>query len=267
MQAQALCLAASQIAKGGGTTYGSGLTAIAGQGLNIVLEDLKLNKNLKVNRVTQMLTVLPGGYGPFALEADYLRTYDLFYPLPTSGGGTASSMTQFLVPITMEQFDAEFKSPSISNYPYEFATDLSTQAQTTTSAGELFIYPQTSGALVLTHRYMMNQPDIASPELSTVTPWFAFTKYLIHATAAWVMGITGDDRQAVYLEQAEEMLRPHLIMEGDEQQAVHGIRLDPRFFKFHRNLKPTKASPFAWAILTLGASMFCAAESWTHFLA
>lgn len=258
MQAQAICLLASQIAKGGGTAFGTGFSQIAGQGLNLVLEDLQLNKDLKINRFTQMFTVGPNAYGPFYLEADYLRTYDLFYPLPVSGGGTQSSMTQFLVPITMEQFDAEFKSPSISNYPYEFATDLSTQAKaaaaaavaastgvaTATSMGTLFIYPQSSGSIVLTHRYMVAQPAISSPHLSTVVPWFPFTKYLIHASAAFVMGVTGDERQPLFEQQAEEMLRPHLIMDGDEQQTVHEIKLDPRHFKFHRNLKPTKASPF-----------------------
>lgn len=258
MEARAICLQASQIAKGGGTSYGAGMTPTAGIGLNLVLEDLVLNKNLKVNRVTEYIEIQPGGYGPFYLEDDYLRTYDLFYPLPTSGGATDSSMTQFLVPITMEQFDAEFKSPSISNYPYEFATDLSTQAQVTaaaaaaaatgdpdaTSAGNLFVYPQTSGAIILTHRYMKKQPEIASPQTSLEVPWFQFTRYLIHATAAYVMGITGDERQATFLAQCEEMLRPHLIMDGDEQQTVQSIRLDPRHFKFRRSLKPTKASPF-----------------------
>jgi len=248
------------IAKGGPGSgqYGAGQTPIAGVGLNLILEDLMLNKDLKVNRVTQMFTIQPGGYGPFYLEDDYLRTYDLFYPLPTSGGSTASSMTQFLVPVTMEQFDAEFKSPSISNYPYEFATDLSTQAQASataaavaatgdplaTSMGNLYIYPQTSGALVLTHRYMRRQPYIASPQTSTETPWFPFTLYLIHATAAYMMGITGDDRHDAFLAQCDEMLRPHLIMDGDEQQTVRAIKLDPRHFHFHRGLKPTKASPF-----------------------
>jgi hypothetical protein len=250
MQAKQICLLANQIAKGAAT----GMVAIAGQWLNLVLEDLKLNKDLKVNRVTQSITVQPGLYGPFPLEADYLRTYDLFYPLPTSGGGTSSSMTQFLVPITMEQFDAEFKSPSISNYPYEFATDLSTDAQvwtggtpgsgTKTSAGSLFIYPQTSGAITMTHRYMVNQPDIPAPETSNVTPWFPYTEYLITATAAGMMGVTGDDRSDAYRARAQDMLRPHLIMEGDEQKAVHNIVLDPRRFHFHRGLKPTKASPF-----------------------
>jgi len=249
MQASAICLLASRIAKGG-----TGMVQIAGQFLNLVLEDLKLNKDLKVNRVTQSVTVSAGIYGPFALEADYLRTYDLWYPLPTSGGGTSSSLTQFLVPITMEQFDAEFKSPSISNYPYEFATDTSTDAQvwsggspgvgTLTSAGQFFIYPQTSGSITLTHRYMRNQPDIVNPSGSAQTPWFPFTQYLIHATAAHMMGVTGDDREAQFLRECDEMLRPHLIMEGDEQQAVKNIRLDPRHWKFNRGLKPTKAQPY-----------------------
>ena len=248
MQASAICLMASRIAKGG-----AGMVSIAGQWLNLVLEDLKLNKNLKVNRVTQSITVQPGVYGPFALEADYLRTYDLFYPLPVAGGGTASSMTQFLTPVTMAQFDAEFKSPSISNYPYEFATDLSTQAQvwsggsqgsgTLTSAGQLFVYPQSSGTIVMTHRYMKDQPDMATPETSTQAPWFEYTEYLITATAANMMGVTGDDRFAQYRQMAQDMLRPHLIMEGDEQEAVHSVDLDPRRFKFKRGLKPTKASP------------------------
>lgn len=239
MQAQAICLLASREAKGG-----TGMVAIAGQYLNLVLEELKLIRNLQVNRVTQSLTVQPGIYGPFNLESDFLRTYDMFYPLPTSGGGTASSMTQFLVPITMEQFDAEFKSPSISNYPYEYATDLSTQAKTASaSAGQFVIYPQTSGQIVLTHRYMKNQPDLINPSTSAETPWFAFTDYLIKATAGRMMGLTGDDRQSQYLAEAENMLRPYLIQEGDEQQAVHNIRLDPRHFKVKTGLKPTKASP------------------------
>lgn len=243
MDAQTICLRASQISKGGGVRTGEGMTLIAGEGLNLILERLKYIFDLKMNRVTQLLTVSAGTYGPFALEADYLRTYDLFYPLPTSVGPNGSSAIQFLTPITMQQFDAEFKSPVVSNYPYEFATDLSTQVRTLLTAGNLFIYPQTTGQIVLTHRYMKNQPDIASPYLSVEVPWFPYTEYLIQATAAYVMGITGDDRQPTFVQQAEEMLRPYLIMTGDEQQAVHEIKLDARHFRFHRNLRRTKSQP------------------------
>jgi hypothetical protein len=229
------------------------MVSIAGQFLNMVLEDLKYNRNLKINRVTQMITVSVGTYGPFALESDYLRTYDLFFPLPTSGGATQGGLTEFLYPVTMEQFDAEFKAPSMSNYPYEYATDLSTDAQvwsggtqgsgTITSAGQLFIYPQSSGTITLTHRYMSNQPDIATPETSSTIPWFPFTQYLIRQTAALMMGVTGDDREATYLAENEKMLRPFLIMEGDEQATTHQIKLDPLHFKGPRGLKNTKAAP------------------------
>lgn len=221
------------------------MVSIAGQYLNLVLEDLKLIRNLKVNRVTQLLTLQPGAYGPFPLEADYLRTYDLFYPMPASGGGTSSGITIKLIPITMEQFDMEFKSPSVSNYPYEFATDLSTQAIVPgVSAGNLFIYPQTSGQLVLTHRYMKDQPDITAPETSAVVPWFSSSDYLVRATAARMTATTGDDRHDAWMAEADKILRPHLVQEGDEQETVKSIRLDPRHFRTNRGAKPVKAYPF-----------------------
>ena len=249
MQAQIICTRASGIAKGG-----TGMVSIAGQYLNLVLQDLKLNRDLKVNRVTRILTFPAATFGPLALEADYLRTYDLFYEIPSVGGVTGSSQTLFLHPVTMEQYDAEFKDVQETNYPYEYATDLSTNAQTwsggsqgsgtMTSAGGLYIYPASSGTIALTHRYMKNQPDIVSPQTSSLEPWFPYAMYLITATAAMMMGETGDDRAGEYTIRSEAMLRPYLIQEGDEQQTVRNIRLDPRHFRFHRGLKPTKASPF-----------------------
>lgn len=388
------------------------MVALAGQYLNLALQDLKLHRNLKVNRVTQVLTVSAGTYGPFALESDYLRTYDLFYQIQGPNGET-----QFLTPISMEQFDAKFKGTATADYPTEFATDLSTQVATfanpvggsvtsivpatpgigylslpgiafggpgagaaatatltcvgffanwangsgylpndivtlvggtftrpatlrviepgfgmqvvdggaytvlpgnpavvagnlnitgdagtlavsggsglgmqvrvtwgvgtctvtaggagyvtapvansfggtpnssatfTTavapigggSAGNLYIYPQANGSIALTHRYMRDQPDIVSPETSSVIPWFNYQDYLVKQTAARLMGITGDDRQSSYLTECENMLRPHLIMQGDEQQTVQRVRLDPETFKTGRGVRPTKVNPY-----------------------
>lgn len=378
------------------------MVALAGEKLNLVLQDLKLNRDLKVNRVTTTLQLQGGTNGPFNLPMDYLRTYDMFFPLQGPNG-----MTQFLHPITMEQYDQEFKAAQTANYPYEFATDLSTQAQAasgtpsntgtvdsvtvgnpgtgyvnppgafftggggtgatcvphlsylaaaipaggagytagdiltvvggaglrparfsatvaagvvvgvvpidggdyttypgiaaattggtgagctltlangiissilvtnpgsgytsapavtilpqngfptatavlgTTGAqngkGQLYIYPQSTGLIAVTHRYMRDQPDIANPSTSTETPWFPYDAYLIKATAEMMMGITGDDRQPQYSTRCEEMLRPHLIMEGDEQQTVHAVRLDPRHFRTNRGLRPTKQNPW-----------------------
>lgn len=233
MQASALCLLISRTAKGG-----TGMVAIAGQCLNLVLEDLKLTRNLKMNRVTQTINVLSASNGPFTLESDYLRGYDLSYALP---GGEP----QFLNPVTMEQYDAENKTVQPSNYPYEYATDLSTQAQTASgSKGYLYIYPQSNGVLPLTHRYMRDQPDIVTPETSSTVPWFPFNEYLLEAAASLMMGITGDDRKDAFAAAAEKKLAPYLIMQGDEQAAIVEMKLDPRRFRTARATRPTKAMPY-----------------------
>lgn len=272
MQLRVICDLASGIAKGG-----HGMVGLAGQYLTGVLEELVLIRDLKMNRVTTTITVSPGTYGPFALEADYLRTYDIFYQIPAMGGGGApSSQTLFLNPITMEQFDAEFKSPTQTSYPYEWASDTSTDAQTwsgtttgsgsMTSAGGLYIYPASNGVLTLNHRYMKKQPDYATPQLSQLEPWFPYSDYLITATAAKMCRQTGDDRWAALWEQAENMLRPFLIQQGDEQETVQAVRLDPRHFRISRNLRPVKIYPYAIGIIFTSGSMFSAALSLSHFV-
>jgi hypothetical protein len=203
--------------------------------LNLALKDLWLHRDLKVNRVTQTLTAQSGTFGPFPLEADYQRTYDMFY--------LQNNLPYFLRPASMEEFDMEFKDPTVSNYPYEYATDLSTQAKLASgTAGQVYIYPASSGQLAITHRYMVQQPEITTPESSSVVPWFEDQDYLIKATAMRLMDQTDDERQATFLTQCENMLRTHLIMQGDEQQIVNHVKLDPRAFHNYRSLKPTKVT-------------------------
>jgi hypothetical protein len=207
-----------------------------GQFLNMTLEDLWLHRDLKINRVTEFITVAANNFGPFVLPQNYQRTYDLFFQ--------QNNLPYFLNPISTEEYDQEFKDPSIANYPYEFMTilydEVTALAQVPPSAGQLFIYPQSSGQIVLTHRYMVKQPDIATPEQSTVIPWFPDQDYLITATAARLMQITDDTRRPEFLAERDKMLRIQLIMEGDEQQVVKSVRLDPRRFHSNRTLKSTK---------------------------
>ncbi|QTD88885.1 hypothetical protein [Burkholderia anthina] len=228
LQAQQIVARACAVAKCPGFIQQGGIY------LNMVLEDLWLHRDLKINRVTEFLTVQANNYGPFALPLNYLRPYDLFFQ--------QNNLPYFLHPISTEEWDQEFKDPSIANYPYEFMTILydETTAQANQSAGQLFIYPQSSGQITLTHRYMVKQPDITTPETSAVIPWFPDQQYLIKATAVELMGETDDTRQEVWRAQCEAMLRTHLIMEGDEQQVVKSVRLDPRRFHTNRTLKPTK---------------------------
>ncbi|RQX81799.1 hypothetical protein DF034_17440 [Burkholderia anthina] len=228
LQASQIVARACAVAKCPGFTQQGGIY------LNMVLEDLWLHRDLKINRVTESLVVQANNYGPFALPLNYLRPYDLFFQ--------QNNLPYFLHPISTEEWDQEFKDPSIANYPYEFMTILydETTAQANNSAGQLFIYPQSSGQITLTHRYMVKQPDIATPETSTVIPWFPDQQYLIKATAVELMGETDDTRQESWRAQCEAMLRTHIIMEGDEQQVVKSVRLDPRRFHTNRTLKPTK---------------------------
>ncbi|MHB9838515.1 hypothetical protein Q8F57_027175 [Paraburkholderia terrae] len=228
LQAQQIVQRACAIAKCPGWLSQGGIY------LNMVLEDLWLHRDLKINRVTEPLVVAANNYGPFTLPLNYLRTYDLFF--------LQNNLPYFLHPISTEEWDQEFKDPSIANYPYEFMTLLydETTAQANNSAGQIFIYPQSSGQITLTHRYMVKQPDISTPESSTVIPWFPDQNYLIKATAVELMGETDDTRQESFRAQCETMLRTHLIMEGDEQAVVKSIRLDPRRFHTNRTLKPTK---------------------------
>ena len=211
-----------------------GFIVQGGQYLNLALKDLWLHRDLKVNRKTQPIVVQANSNGPFSLETDYQRSYDLFY--------LNAGLPYFLKPAAMSMYDAMFKDPSISDYPYLYATDLSSEAIIASSAaGQLYIYPQSSGQITLTHRYMRKQSDITTPETSSTVPWFEDQDYLIKATAYRLMGITDDERQAKYMQDCENMLRIHLIMAADdEQQIVRSVKLDPWRFRGNRSYKATK---------------------------
>ena len=212
-----------------------GYIQIGGRQLNLVLNDLCLHRDLKMNRIKSTIAVTAGINGPFALTADYLRTYDIFY--------TINNFPYFLFPLGQDEYDALFKDPSIANYPYAFTTDLTAQA--TQSAGSLFIFPQSTTSLSLTHRYMINRSDIASPESSATVPWFPDQDYLVRATACRIMDITDDARREQMKKDCEDMLKTHLIMgDGDEQKVVKSIRLDPQRFHTNRALRPTKLNPY-----------------------
>lgn len=186
-------------------------------------------------RQQETITVIVGINGPFLLPANYLRTYDLFY--------TVNNFPYFLFPLGQDQYDALFKDPSIANYPYAYTTDLT--AQQTQGQGSLFIFPQSTTPLFMTHRYMIRMADISSPENSSTVPWFQDQDYLVHATATRLMKTTDDGRYDKFVADGNDMLRIHLIMgDGDEQKVVKEIRLDPQRFHMNRTLRPTKLNPY-----------------------
>jgi len=211
-----------------------GYTSYGGQCLNLVLSDLVLHRNLKVNLVSSTIAVPANNNGPFQLETNYLRTYDLFYVI--------TDIPYKLNQCTLQQYDSDPNKTTIANYPYEFATDLS--GVPTNGYGVIYIYPQSNMGVTLNHRYFVQQADIATPETSSVIPWFSDQDYLIHATATRMMKITDDSRFGEFSAMGESLLEKHLLMEGDEQSVVKSVQLDPRRFKVGGSLKPTKVEPF-----------------------
>lgn len=214
-----------------------GFKTQGGRALNLVLTDLVLHRNLKVNLVSATIPVVANSNGPFTLESDYLRTYELMYYI--------NDQPYFLRPSNRQQFDSEPNKSTTSNYPYEWATDLSPEgANPDTPSGLLYVYPQSNQGLTLTHRYFIQRPDLATPETSATIPWFSDQDYLIQATAARMMRITDDTRYAIFMAASESMLKAHLLTEGDEQQVVKEVQLDPRRFRTGGSLKSTKVEPF-----------------------
>ena len=211
-----------------------GFTAQGGRALNFVLDDLALHRNLKVNLVTTQIAVGASSNGPFLLEANYLRTYDLrFY---------VSGEPYFLEPASLREIDSEVVSSGQTNYPYEFATDLSPVAAG--GQGLLYIYPASNSGLTLTHRYYLQQAQLSAPETNQAVPWFSDQDYLVQATALRMMRVTDDSRYNDWTIMCEKMLDKHLLTEGDEQQVVKEVRLDPRRFRVSGAGRPTKLDPY-----------------------
>lgn len=211
-----------------------GFLSLGGQSLNLVLLDLVLHRNLKVNCVTATLTVTANNNGPFNLEADFLRTYELFY--------IQDGDARFLTQANRINFDSDSNPATNSTYPYEYATDLSPVA--VGLPGLIYIFPSANTTLAMTHRYMIKRADIVTPETSTVTPWFEDQDYLVQATAMRMMRITDDTRYDIFVGMCDKMLETHLLTEGDEQQVVKEVLLDPRRFRFKGSVRPTKLDPW-----------------------
>lgn len=211
-----------------------GFTQQGGQMLNLVLNDLCQHRFLKMLRKQTTISITAGVNGPFALPTDYYRVYDFFY--------TVNNFPYKLNPMSQEQYDVLFKDPSIASYPSWYTTDLT--GQQTQSAPSVYVYPQTTTTISATMRYMVNMPDITTPESSSTVPWFPDQDYLMHATAMRLMKITDDPRYPTFVQAGDDMLRQHLIIEGDEEQVVKAIRLNPQQFRLNRALRPTKVQPF-----------------------
>lgn len=211
-----------------------GFLAQGGRALNLVLSDLVLHRNLKVNLVSTTVAVTANNLGPYDLESDYLRTFEFFYIL--------DGAARFLNQANRKQYDADSNPVTNATYPYEFATDLSPQAIGLPAL--MYLFPASGTNLSLTHRYFIKRADISSPESNTAIPWFEDQDYLVQATAMRMMRITDDSRYAMFVGMCDKLLETHLVIEGDENSVVKEVQLDPRRFSFKGRVRATKLFPW-----------------------
>lgn len=204
-----------------------GYAVQAGIYLNMALDTLCQTYDFDYIKQTQIIPFTNAtGY---ALNADHLRTKEVFY--------SVSGTIFYLFQIPIETYHALFKGPGVSNYPNKYAVDVSTTPHT------LLPYPPPSISQSVTVNYYPRMPDIATPESSSVVPWFLNQEYLIRKVAADVMLETDDDRQPSFDAQAAALLSKILTMDEDKGGFSDTIKLSRERFRTGQNQNPNKAFP------------------------
>jgi hypothetical protein len=221
----------------------SGMTPIAGQYLNTVLEELCQTYDLSLNTKTVVVSLTGStpnnGIGPYLLPTDYLRAQqkDLTY--------LVQGEPFVLVQITLAQLDVMVNTTGLSSYPNVYATDIS--PLTKQLPPYLYVYPPPATIIPLQIRYYALQPDIPTPETSNAIPWFPFQQYLIRRVAGELMADTGDQRADAFLGDSPSgalgMLRRYLNLQGDDEDMAKTVELDSRWFgRGFLSFPPSKAS-------------------------
>jgi hypothetical protein len=222
-------------------------TTQAGQKLNLILQELCQTYNVSAARKTTVITLSTGtgvgtlgqGSGPYLLPDDYLRLAknEAIYRID----GVPYSM----INIDLQAFDNLVQQAGISNYPEMFATDTSDDAVTTWGSKVMYVWPPSGGVYQPQLRYWSLMPEIDTPELSTVVPWFPNTNYLITRLAGELMKTADDARTDTYLGDtaagAQGILNRYLKLHGDDESRVKTVELDRRRFgKSFSRLPQTK---------------------------
>lgn len=207
-------------------------TALAGQKLNLILNDL-CAYDLDVTRMTYQFNFNTGlGSGPIPLPLNWLRANrdDVFYSI--------QQVQYVMIPVSLAEFDAFVQQPGLAQYPEYYAVDNSGIA--TQTAPNMYVWPPPSGAFPVTARYYAAMADIPTPESSSTIPWFPDQMYLQRRLTGEIMLLSGDDRAPMYLNGSTDTkkgtflgasaLLARYMATRDDAQAVKKVTLDRRLF-------------------------------------
>lgn len=204
-----------------------GYSVQAGMYLNMLLSSLCQEYDFDYIKQTQLITL--NSNAGYALNSNHLRTKEVFY--------SVNGAIFYLFQIPIETYHALFNGPGVSNYPYQYAIDVSTDPNT------LYFYPPPSIAQTVTVNYYPQMSDIVDPETSSEVPWFQNQEYLLVKIASLLMRETDDERQPLYDMQADKILSKYLSMKDDKTNISDTIKLSREKFRSGDNFPPNKAFP------------------------
>lgn len=210
-----------------------GFTSQAGALLNNILDDLCRNYDFDIARTTynfNFATSINGGAGPFPLPADFLRSNprDTFY--------TIQGVPYFPTMYDNNEYDHFVQTAGFQSYPTAYSTWFDTIADGGTPY--MKVWPPASGAYPVTSRYFRLMAAIATPETSTVVPWFPDQSYLRQQLTGELCQLTNDSRWEMFLSSDENqhpngagvLLRKYMKMKDDGAARPKSVERDQRRF-------------------------------------
>ena len=213
-----------------------GYTTQAGEMLQAELDNLALNYDWQILRKKYTFNANPptadanGNYrSANPMPADFVRTREVYYLI--------EGQPFMLNAMSLAMYDSLFSGPGIQNYPENYATDMNPNPPL------LYLYPPPTVPIQVFMRYQSIPPPIANPATNTSQPWFPYAQYLIRKVAQEVFLITDDQRYGQMYPVTEQMLKDILKIQGDAENYVRTIGLDPLIFR-PQSFGPNKMTGF-----------------------
>ncbi len=179
--------------------------------------------NFPFNLALNSTQAIAGG-GPYPLPEDWLRADygDVFF--------MDQGVPHRLVSVDAYQWDMMIQQAGLQAYPTIYTTFLEGYPMGAGGPPVMFVYNPPQSNYPVTARYRRQMPDIPSPEVSSVVPWFRYTQPLVEGTAAKLMRTTDDTRWETYERKFIDSMNRVLKLANDNSGRAKTVKLDQRRF-------------------------------------